>query len=57
MNGIFGEMPMGDYHATTALNSTTMRNIANVSCESANHDRNEKPDEEEETDRYRDCKI
>ena len=48
MNKIYGEMTMEDYHATSALNSTTMRNIANVSCESANHDRNEKPDEEEE---------
>ena len=57
MNGIFGEMPMKDYHSTDALNSTTIRNIADSSCESANHDRNVKPDEEEETARFRDCKI
>ena len=47
MNGIYGEMPMEEYHATSALNSTTMRNIADASCELAFYDRNEKPDEEE----------
>ena len=38
MNGIFGEMPMEEYHATTALNSSKMRNIAEYSCEVAQHD-------------------
>jgi len=38
MNGIFGEMPMQEYHATSALNSSKMRNIAEYSCEVAQHD-------------------
>ena len=38
MNGIFGEMPMDEYHATTALNSSRMRKGAEVSFEVAQHD-------------------
>ena len=38
MNGIFGEMPMRDYHATPALNSSRMRTGADVSFEVAEYD-------------------
>ena len=38
MNGIFGEMPMEEYHATKALNSSRMRTGADVSFEVAQHD-------------------
>ena len=38
MNGIFGEMPMRDYHATPALNSSRMRTGADISFEDAEHD-------------------
>ena len=38
MNGIFGEMPMEEYHATTALNSSRMRTGADVSFEVAEYD-------------------
>ena len=38
MNGIYGEMPMEEYHATTALNSSRMRTGADVSFEVAEYD-------------------
>ena len=38
MNGIFGEMPMEEYHSTDALNSSRMRTGADVSFEVAQHD-------------------
>ena len=50
MNGIYGEMPMEEYHSTDALHSTKMRNMAEFSCEVAQYDST--MPSEETTERY-----